>query len=82
MAPDTTQVLTDVSPDPDGRGIKELAEKLKNWIAYDIWGDENAVKVEEEKRRQILLNVQRDSGGELIIENYCDKSLKALNKWP
>ena len=35
---------------------------------YDVWGDENAVQKEEQKRRQMLLNVEKDSG-ELIIEN-------------
>lgn|GEM_PF-6322196 len=52
--------------DPDGKGF---FSKLKNWIVYDIWGEEEDVARQEAERRQILLNKQKENGGTLIIEN-------------
>ena len=52
--------------DSDGKGF---FSKLKNWLVWNVWGEEADVKREEDKRRQMLLNVQKDNGGELIIEN-------------
>ncbi|HEX6047411.1 MAG TPA: RHS repeat-associated core domain-containing protein [Pyrinomonadaceae bacterium] len=52
--------------DHDGRGF---FSKLKNWLAYDVWGEEDDVKREEDRRREMLLNKQKESGGVLIIEN-------------
>ena len=52
--------------DPDGRGF---FTKLKNKIFWGVWGEEADVQREENKRRQMLLNVQQENGGELIIEN-------------
>ena len=52
--------------DPDGKGF---FSKLKNWLLWDVWGEEADVQREESKRRQMLLSVQKDHGGELIIEN-------------
>lgn len=55
-----------VRVDPDGKGF---FSKLKNWFLYDIWGEDQDVRVEEEKRRQLLLNEQESNGGELVIQN-------------
>lgn len=55
-----------VRVDPDGKGF---FSKLKNWVLYDIWGEEADVQREEDKRRQILLDKQKENGGVLIIEN-------------
>jgi RHS repeat-associated protein len=52
--------------DHDGRGF---FSKLKNWLVYDVWGEEDDVKREENKRRETLLNKQTESGGVLVIQN-------------
>jgi hypothetical protein len=55
-----------VRVDPDGRGF---FSKLWNALWWGVWGEEEDVQREENKRRQMLLNVQKENGGELIIEN-------------
>ena len=52
--------------DPDGRGI---LTKIKNRLLWGVWGEEADVQREEDKRRQMLLNEQKENGGVLIIEN-------------
>jgi RHS repeat-associated protein len=53
--------------DPDGKGF---FSKLKNWLAYNVWGEEEDVKKEEQKRRDMMLRMQSENGGELIIQNF------------
>jgi RHS repeat-associated protein len=53
--------------DSDGRGF---FTKLKNYIWWGVWGEEADVKLEEQKRRQMMLNMQKENGGELIILNW------------
>jgi len=54
--------------DPDGKGIKDFFTKLKNWIVYSVWGDEEDVQKEEQKRRQDLL-AQANPDGNVIMMN-------------
>jgi len=54
--------------DRDG---KVFFTKLKNWLLWDVWGEEADVQRVENKRRQMLLDLQRQSSdGVLRVENY------------
>ena len=55
-----------VSVDPDGKGI---LTKLWNRLRWGVFGEEEDVAREEQTRCVMLLSVQKDNGGELIIEN-------------
>jgi RHS repeat-associated protein len=52
--------------DPDGHGF---LENLSNYLAYGVWGDENAVKRSEEEARRRLIESQqkRASAGEELM---------------
>jgi len=52
--------------DPDGKGF---FSKLKNWLVWNVWGEEEDVKKEEQKRRDMMLQTQKENGGELIIQS-------------
>jgi hypothetical protein len=53
--------------DPEGKGF---FSKLKNWLVYDIWGEEEDVKKEEQKRRDMMLQMQREgANGELLVQS-------------
>jgi hypothetical protein len=53
--------------DPDGRGF---FSKLKNWLLWDVWGEEDDVKKEEQKRRDMMLRMQKEApNGELIVQS-------------
>ncbi|HZE68208.1 MAG TPA: RHS repeat-associated core domain-containing protein [Pyrinomonadaceae bacterium] len=52
-----------VRTDPNGRGIGDFFKKLKNRLIWGVWGDDAAVKKEEERRRADLLrNADKDGG--------------------
>jgi len=53
-----------VRVDPDGKGF---FDKLKNWLLWDVWGEEEDVKREEEKRRSDLLRNADQNGGIIIM---------------
>jgi RHS repeat-associated protein len=53
--------------DPDGRGF---FTKLKNWLVWDVWGEEADVKRVEEQKRAMLLRMQAEnSKHELIVQS-------------
>ena len=53
------------------RNGKGFFTKLKNWILWDIWGEEADVQREEDKRRRMLLDLQSQSDdGVLRVQNY------------
>jgi RHS repeat-associated protein len=52
--------------DPDGRG---KLTKFLNWVFWNVWGEEEDVKREEQKRRDMMLEMQKKNGGELIIQS-------------
>jgi RHS repeat-associated protein len=52
--------------DPDGRGFWS---KLGNWLKWSIWGEEEDVKRAEETKRQIMLDLEKRNGGELIVQS-------------
>jgi RHS repeat-associated protein len=54
--------------DRDGKGF---FTKLKNFLLWHVWGEEADVQREENKRRQMLLDLQsHSSDGVLRVENY------------
>jgi len=53
--------------DPDGRGF---FSKLKNWLAWDVWGEDEDVKRVEEQKRDMLLKMQQEnSNDELLVQS-------------
>jgi hypothetical protein len=73
------------SVDPDGRGF---VKKLNNWIIWNVWGEEEDVKKEEQKRRDMMLDLQKKNDGELIIQNFAGEwvrvdpaTMNRVNVW-
>jgi RHS repeat-associated protein len=53
--------------DPDGRGF---FTKLKNWLAWDVWGEDEDVKRVEEQKRAMLVRLQQENPNhELIVQS-------------
>jgi hypothetical protein len=64
------------------RNGKGFFTKLKNWILWDIWGEEADVQREEDKRRRMLLDLQSQSDdGVLRVQNYGNTSFFIRKTW-
>ena len=49
--------------DRDGRGVGDFFKKLGNWLLSDVWGTEEDVQREEDRRRNDLMrNIGSDGG--------------------